>query len=131
MKRNFAWFLFCSFVMCLGSSAVAKEKKPKPGPLTGTWECISHGGPQGDLPFTLHLDQTKETVTGSVDSPMGSTQLTSAQFNKKTVEIHIDTAERKYVLTGKLKKDELRGEWSTDAGRKGIWEGKKSAAKSP
>lgn len=131
MKRYLTWIVFCSLVTCCGSTALAKEKKPKPGPLTGTWECISHGGPQGDLPFTLHLNQTKETVTGSVDSPLGSTELTSAQFKKKALEIHIDTAERNYVLTGKVKKDEVTGEWSINTGQKGTWEGKKSAAKTP
>ncbi len=131
MKRYFAWFLFCSLVMCLGSSAVAKEKKPKPGPLTGTWECVSHGSAQGDLPFTLHLEQNKETVTGSVDSPLGSTDLTSAQFKNKTLEVHIDTVQANYVLTGKLKKNQLAGDWTVSNGHKGTWEGKKAAVKTP
>jgi len=79
----------------------------------------------------LHLNQAKETVTGSVDSPMGSTELTSAKFKSKTLEIHIDTGQRKYLLTGKLKKDALAGEWSMDTGQKGAWEGKRAAAKTP
>ncbi len=117
-------------VFCL--SAPAAEKKSKPGPLTGTWECMSHGGSQGDMPFTLYLEQNKEVVTGSVSSPMGGTELTSATFKKKTLEIHIDTPNGNYLVIGKLKKKtQLSGTWSLDDAEKGTWEGKKSVEQTP
>lgn len=102
------------------------EKKSKPGPLTGTWECTAHGGPQGDVPFTLTLEQAGEQVTGSVESPMGGTELTTATFKNKRLEIHIDTSEGNYVLTGLLKKGKLAGDWKHDPD-KGTWEGSKQA----
>jgi hypothetical protein len=109
------------------ASVSAKEKKPKPGPLTGTWECTSHGSSQGDLPFTLTLQQTGHDVSGYVESPMGGTSITSATFNKKTLEIHIDTPQGNYLLTAKLKKGKLSGEWTHDP-EKGTWEGSKQTA---
>jgi hypothetical protein len=102
----------------------AAEKKHKPGPLAGTWECTAHGGPQGDLPFTLALEQSGEQVTGSVESPMGGTEITSATFKKKHLEIHIDTPQGSYDLTARLKKGKLAGEWTHDPD-KGTWEGSK------
>lgn len=102
------------------------EKKPKPGPLTGTWECMSHGSSRGDMAFTLYLEQSKEVVTGSVSSPIGGTEITSASFKNKLLEIHIDTPEGNYVVMGKLNKGQLSGTWSVDTGEKGTWEGKKS-----
>jgi len=131
MKRILASLAVCLAVLCLASLGMAKEKKPKPGKLTGTWECMSHGGSQGDMPFTLYLEHTKETVTGSVSSPMGGTQITSARYKKKTLEVRIDTPMGNYLLTAKLKKKQLSGAWSVDTGEKGTWEGKKAAAKSP
>ena len=131
MKRVLTTLAVCLAVVCLASLGVAKEKKPKPGKLTGTWECVSHGGSQGDMPFILYLDHSKETVTGSVSSPMGGTQITSASYKKKTLEIRIDTPMGNYLLTAKLKKDQLNSPWSIDTGEKGTWEGKKAAAKSP
>lgn len=131
MKRVLTSVAVCLAVLCLASLGVAKEKKPKPGKLTGTWECVSHGGSQGDMPFTLYLEHSKETVSGSVSSPMGGTQITSASYKKKTLEIRIDTPMGNYLLTAKLKKDQLNGAWSVDTGEKGNWEGKKAAAKSP
>ena len=77
--------------------------------------------------FTLYLEQNQETVTGTVSSPLGSTELTSASFKKNTLEIHIDTDERNYVLTGRYKSGQLAGAWSTNDDQKGTWEGKKSA----
>jgi hypothetical protein len=106
--------------------SLAKDKKPKASPLTGTWECTSHGGSQGDMPFTLHLEQSNETVTGSVESPMGGTEITEATFKNKSLDIHLDTSQGNYHLTAKLKKDELSGgEWSDGGEQKGTWEGKK------
>jgi len=113
-------------MLSLAALVLPKDAKTKSGLLTGTWECISHGSPRGDINFTLYLEQNKETVTGSVDSPIGSADLTSASFKKKALQIHIDTSQGNYLLNGEYKKGELAGEWSTDGGLKGTWEGKKS-----
>jgi hypothetical protein len=131
MKRTLTSLAVCLAVLCFAGLGLAKEKQPKPGKLTGTWECMSHGSSQGDMPFTLYLEQTKVTVTGSVSAPMGSTQITSATYKKKTLEIRIDTPMGNYVLTARLKKDQLNGTWSVDRGEKGNWEGKKAATPSP
>jgi hypothetical protein len=124
----------CLLVLTVTSFLAAKEIKAKPGPATGTWECKSHGGPNGDMDFTLYLEQNGDTVTGSVSSPIGSTELTTATFKKKTLEIHIDTPQGNYVLTGKLNKGQMSGVWTVDSGTggekaNGTWEGKKSAEK--
>ena len=121
-----------SFVLCLAVVAGAatlhgSEKKPKPGPLAGTWECTAHGGAQGDMPFTLYLEQTKDTLTGSVSSPMGGTQISAGTVKKTDIEIHFDTPQGNYQLTGRLKKGELSGKWSSDT-ESGMWEGRKHAS---
>lgn len=126
MRRNLTKVGILLVSLSLASLAIAKEKKPKAGPITGTWECMSHGSSQGDLPFTLYLEQQKDVVTGSVSSPMGGTQISSASYKKKTLEIHIDTPQANYVLMGKVKKAQLTGTWSTE-NEKGTWEGKKQA----
>ncbi len=128
MKRQITSIVACLAVLCLCNVALAKEKKPKAGPMTGTWECTSHGSSQGDMPFTLYLEQSKEVVTGSVSSPLGGTQISSASFKKNLLEIEIDTPDANYKLSAKLKKGQLTGEWSTD-NEKGTWEGKKQAEK--
>jgi hypothetical protein len=114
-------------VVCVAAFAAAAEKKTKGGPLTGTWECTSHGSSQGDMPFTLYLEQNKEVVTGSVSSPIGGTEISSGSFKKKVLEIEISAPERTYKITGRLKKGQLSGEWSAE-NEKGTWEGKKQAA---
>ena len=126
MKRILTSLAICVAVVCIAAAGQAKEKKSKPGPITGTWECTSHGSSQGDMPFTLYLEQNKEVVTGSVSSPMGGTDITSASYKSKMLEIHIDTSQGNYVVMGKLKKNQLNGTWSVDSGEKGTWEGKKA-----
>lgn len=130
MKRSRIAIALCIAILSLTALSFAKDKKPKPGPLTGTWQCTSHGGPNGDMSFTLYLEQQKETVTGSVSSPIGDTEITSASFKKKNLEVHIDSPQGNYLLTGKLKKSQLTGDWSVDTGPKGTWEGTKSTGQS-
>lgn len=127
MKRNFKLAAVCLLAMFLGGLALAKDKTPQPGPLTGTWECTSHGSSQGDMPFTLYLEQQKDEITGSVSSPIGGTQITSGSYKKKVLEIRIETPNGNYLLTAKLNKGTLSGNWSTE-NEKGTWEAKKQVA---
>jgi hypothetical protein len=118
------WFGIALAILALAGVALAKNKPPKPGPLTGTWECVSHGSSRGDMPFTLFLEQSGETVGGSVTSPIGGTNITSATFKKKVLEIRLETDQGTYVLAGKYKKGKLTGDWTHDP-EKGTWEGTK------
>jgi hypothetical protein len=114
--------------LCAASSLLADDKKPSGGPLTGTWDCMAHGGPRGDIAFTLYLEQSKEVVTGSVSSPMGGAEITSGSLKRKFLELQIETQRGNYIIMGKLEKGQLSGTWSMDNGDKGTWEGKKAAA---
>jgi hypothetical protein len=127
MKRIVALAGVCLILMCVAVFALAGEKKTKGGKLTGTWDCMSHGSSQGDMPFTLYLEQNKEEVTGSVSSPIGGTQINSGTFRKNMLEIQIMAPGTTYTLTAVLKKGQLSGTWSSDS-EKGSWEGKKQAS---
>ena len=122
MKKKLIYVGIVITVLLAASLAIAKDKK---GPMTGTWDCQSHGGSQGDVTFTLMLTQNGETVDGSISSPMGGTQISSATFKGDQLEIHIDTDDANYVLKGKYAKGTLTGTWSNGADDKGSWEGKK------
>jgi len=114
----------CLTVVFAAVFARGEAKKPKPGPLTGTWDCTAHGGAQGDMPFTLYLEQTKDSLTGSVSSPMGGTQVSGGSVKKNDIELHFDTPQGNYQMTGRLKKGELSGKWSGE-NESGTWEGKR------
>ncbi len=116
--------------LALASLALAAaEQKAKSGPVAGTWEGTSHGGghQEGDTPFTLDLEQDGEKVTGSVSSPQGGMEITSATFKDDLLEIHLDTPDGNYVLKATLKEGQLKGDTTLDGNPKGTWEGKKSA----
>ena len=127
MNRIVTMTVICLLTLSTASLLARADSKSKPGPLAGTWECTAHGTEQGDMPFTLTLEQSQQDITGSVSSPMGGTEISSGTFKNKAVEIHINTPQGNYTLTGKLKKNELSGDWSTDTNQKGTWEGKKAA----
>ncbi len=123
MKRRLICLCVGVWVFAAAASAPAKDKK---GPLTGTWECQAHGGAQGDMAFTLFLQQNKESVAGRISSPIGGTEISSGTFKKNMLEIDIDTPQGNYVLLAKFNKGELSGHWSNDT-EKGAWEGKKKS----
>jgi hypothetical protein len=124
MKRNIFYFGIVVTILFAANLAFARDKK---GPLTGTWDCQAHGGSQGDMAFTLYLQQNKELVDGSVSSPIGGTQISSGTFRRNMLEIHLDTPQGAYILMAKFEKGKLSGTWSVDTD-KGVWEGKKQVA---
>ena len=124
MKRNFICGVVGLTVLLAGSPAIGKGRKVA---LSGTWDCQAHGGPQGDMAFTLYLQQNKETVDGNISSPLGATQITSGTIRKNQLEIHFDMPQGSYTLMGKFEKGKLTGAWSLDTD-KGAWEGNKHAA---
>jgi hypothetical protein len=123
MKRNLMLIGICLTAFFTATLAAAKEKK---GPMTGTWDCAAHGSTRGDIQFTLFLNQHKESLDGSISSPMGGTDISSGTFRHNNLEIHLDTPEGNYILLAKFHKDTLSGTWSSD-NEKGTWTGKKKA----
>jgi hypothetical protein len=113
--------IFSLSMALFASFAIAKDQD---APLTGTWDCQSKGGPDGDMPFTLYLQQERENVNGSVSSPLGDAPISAGTFKQGTLEIEIDTPEGNYVLTAKLDGRALSGSWTYSNG-KGTWDGKK------
>ena len=114
--------------MATGAAAWAQEKSSKAGPITGTWDCTSHGGEQGDTKFSLTLEQDGEKVTGSVDSAQGGMDITSGTFKDDKLEIRLETPQGNYVISGVLKDGEISGDVTLDDKPAGKWEGKKEAA---
>lgn len=126
MKRTLMLAGVALVAIALSGLALRAEEKSKGGPLTGTWECQSHGGDQGDTPFTLELDQDGEKVTGSVSSPQGGMEITTATFKDSVLEIRLDTPDGLYVLKATLKDGSLSGATTRDGNAMGEWQGKKS-----
>ncbi|HTS71741.1 MAG TPA: hypothetical protein VMO17_22420 [Terriglobia bacterium] len=124
MKRTLVPIGICLAIFLAASLGMAKNKG---GVMTGTWDCQAHGGSQGDMAFTLYLQQNKETVDGSISSPIGGTQISSGTFKKNMLEIHLDTPQGNYILMANFKKGKLSGTWSND-NDKGVWEGTKQVA---
>ncbi len=111
-----------SLAFLLGATILAaKDHKTS---LSGTWDCVAHGGAQGDMKFTLVLQQSKELVDGSIASPLGATQISSGALRRNELELHFDMPQGNYTLMARLEKGKLTGAWSLESD-KGSWEGTK------
>lgn len=122
--------------VCLGlavaSLVFSAESQSKDSPLTGTWECIAHLGGEDDIPFTMKLEQAGETVTGSVATSDGELEIKTGTFKDGGLELHLESEDAKYHVTGKLEGGQFKGKWSKDPdGLGGEWEGKKPAPDKP
>ncbi len=127
MKRILAACLAVFTFSCLAILPRAAAESSQ-APLTGTWQCQSHGGSQGDMSFTLDLQQNGENVTGSVSSPLGDADIASGSFKSHHLRIQINGADTAYILTADYQNGRLVGAWhTTNTGEKGTWEGKKQA----
>ncbi len=119
-------------VLTIACLVFGEEKKSKDDPLTGAWDCVAHLSGENDTPFTMKLEQKGETVTGTIGSSDGELEISSGSYKNNELEIHCETAEAKYLVTGKLDGDQLKGRWSKEPdGMGGDWEGKKSAPARP
>ena len=97
-------------------------------PLTGIWQCVAHGGNNGDIPFTLHIQESRESITGWVTAEQGSADISTASRKGNHLQIAIDTDENQYMLTATLKDSQLSGTWQQNGQEKGKWQGKKTSS---
>ncbi|HKT10478.1 MAG TPA: hypothetical protein VJW77_01500 [Terriglobia bacterium] len=111
-------------ILALGVTLFGQEKTGS-SPIVGTWTCVAHGGENGDVPFTLSLEQSSDGYTGSVSAPQGDADLSSVTFADNQLKITIDADEHNYALNATLDSGKLAGEWLVDGQKKGAWEGKK------
>lgn len=125
MRRYAVMSVLC--VLFFGIFVIPSPAKEKAGssPIAGTWKCVAHGGPNGDIPFTLYLEQTSAGLAGSVSSPQGDADLTSVTFKDNQLKIAIDTDEDNYALRATLADGRLTGEWYRNGKKQGTWEGKR------
>ncbi len=114
-------------LLLVGIIVKAQSSNTAGHPLTGTWQCISHGGGNGDVPFTLHLQQSSGNISGWVTASSGSIPLTSVSFSQNHLNIEMDTNQGQYTLSGVVKDSQLAGTWKKNGQPVGTWEGKKSS----
>jgi hypothetical protein len=121
MKRIVTLMGICLTILFAAGLGMGREHKTA---LSGTWDCVAHGGAQGDMAFTLYLKQSGENVDGSIASPLGGTQISSGALRRNELELHFDMPQGSYTLMGRLEKGKLTGAWSLESD-KGAWEGTK------
>ena len=68
--------------------------------LTGTWEGVVNGFPQGDFPFTMSLEQQDEDVRGVLAVFFGGGGFKPSTLRNSTVELHWDTPLANFVFKG-------------------------------
>jgi len=122
MRRLAVMSVLCTLVFAV---ALQAKDKANNSPLVGTWNCTAQGGQNGDVPFTLYLEQSGQGYTGNVSAPQGDAPITSITFKDNRLKIDINTDQDDYSLTATYADGKLSGEWFRDGQKQGSWQGKK------
>ncbi|MGH9401830.1 MAG: hypothetical protein ACRD2P_06960 [Terriglobia bacterium] len=130
MKKFMMITLACVAAACLATLAIASSNAQ--APLAGTWQCVSHGGEQDPMNFTLTFQQDGQSVNGHVSSPLGEADFASGSFKQNHLHFVIQGDSDSYELNADYKDGKLTGTWATTvSGHKGTWEGQKSPESKP
>jgi hypothetical protein len=105
-------------------AAVPQDRAFDHGPLTGVWQGMMHGMPDGDLQFKFYVQQNKDELIGIFSSFDGGAAFNLSTFKDDTLEIHIKTPVGNFLFNGKRGTEGILGEWSIDRGFRGRWEAK-------
>lgn len=117
----------CLLVLSTACLVFAQTKNASKNSLSGTWDCIAHLSGEDDIPFTMALEQKEDVVTGSITTHDGMLEIKAGTFKGGALELHLESPDGKYAVTGKLDGDQFKGQWSKDPdGISGDWEGKRS-----
>lgn len=107
---------------------LAIQAAPDSVGLAGTWQCVSHGGDQGTMPFTLTFQQDGQNISGHVSSQLGDADFDGGTFKNNHLHFVIQGDGDSYDLNAIYKDGKLTGAWTTTvSGKKGTWEGSKAA----
>jgi hypothetical protein len=80
----------------------------------------------------MKLEQKEANVTGSISTSDGELEIKSGTYKNSMLELHLESSEAKYLVTGNLEGSQFKGHWSKEPdGLEGDWEGKKSAPAKP
>lgn len=124
-KHSLIILAVCVALGCLPILAAGASTEPVN--LSGTWQCVSHGGDQGNMPFTLTFEQNGQDISGHVSSQLGDADFSDGAFKNNHLHFVIQGAGDSYDLNADYKDGKLTGTWSTSAsGQKGTWEGEKA-----
>lgn len=131
MKRSNIAILLSLLLCAVGCAWAGPQKDAKAGALAGAWDCVAHGSVQGDVPFTLTLQQDHETLTGTITTADGELPIASGSYKDGALQILMEADGAKYTVKGKLDGAQLSGQWTKegdDGNQGGAWEGKRSSA---
>lgn len=130
----FTALLLAGTLTAVGVRAVGalqdKKTDQKPAPsVAGRWTMSVKGGPHGDTPMGLVLEQKGKKVTGTLATPHGDDFAVDGEFAEGTLTIATAGAgDARISLTAKLKADDtLEGYLSSQMGDM-TWTGRRSTS---
>lgn len=114
--------------LLLSASAVAATLGAQAKPdISGKYEGIAKGAGIGEVPLTAEIKNDNGKISGKLDIPQGTANITSGTFVDGKLSMKVDAAGTELTINGTFKDDKITGDWALE-GQTGTFELKKTGA---
>jgi hypothetical protein len=114
--------------LLLSASAVAATRGAQAKPdISGKYEGIAKGAGIGEVPLTAEIKNDNGKISGKLDIPQGTANITSGTFVDGKLSMKVDAAGTELTINGTFKDDKITGDWALE-GQTGTFELKKTVA---
>ena len=114
--------------LLLSASAVAATRGAQAKPdISGKYEGIAKGAGIGEVPLSAEIKNDNGKISGKLDIPQGTANITSGTFVDGKLSMKVDAAGTELTINGTFKDDKITGDWALE-GQTGTFELKKTVA---
>lgn len=131
MSRKIMTLLLMAFFVAASAvaSAATFNSSLTQDKLSGKYEGVAKNDQMGDIPLTVEIKNDNGKLSGKMDIPTGTAQITSGSFADGKVMIKFDAGGQEGTINGMVDGDKITGKWEV-GGMAGTFEIKKVGASS-
>ena len=125
--RKFTVLLVVALLASATAMGATTRTQAKPDMLSGKYQGIAKGASIGELPLSADIKNDNGKVSGKLEIPTGTANITSGTFVDGKLSMKVDAGGNELTINGTLKDDKLTGDWALE-GQTGTFELKKMGA---
>lgn len=125
--RKITFLLVVALLASATAIGATTRPQAKPDMLSGKYQGIAKGASIGELPLSAEIKNDNGKVSGKLEIPTGTANITSGSFTDGKLSMKVDAGGNELTINGTLKDDKITGDWALE-GQTGTFELKKMGA---
>lgn len=129
MSRKIMTLLLMALLVAASATSLAATFNNSIGEdkLSGKYEGVAKNDQMGDIPLTVELKNDNGKLSGKMDIPTGTANITSGTYADGKIMMKFDAGGQEGTINGTVDGDKITGKWEL-AGQTGTFELKKVGA---